>query len=106
MKKIISALERIRKYKSLKYIVVIVIATITIGFVGDNSIMSHISNVDKINELKEEISFYQKRYEHDQARLIDLKNDPKAVEKVARERYFMKNDNEDIFVLSDSKSSN
>ena len=33
------------------------------------------------------------------------KNDPKAMEKIARERYFMKADDEDIFVLSDDERS-
>ena len=30
-----------------------------------------------------------------------LEADPKAMEKIARERYFMKADDEDIFVLED-----
>jgi cell division protein FtsB len=34
-----------------------------------------------------------------------LKRDPKAIEKIARERYFMKADGEDIFVLSDDNQS-
>ena len=35
--------------------------------------------------------------------LKELKTDPKAIARVARERYFMKADNEDIFVLSDDE---
>jgi cell division protein FtsB len=34
-----------------------------------------------------------------------LDSDPKAIEKIARERYFMKEDNEDIFVFSDDQTS-
>ena len=37
--------------------------------------------------------------------LKELKTDPKAIARVARERYFMKADNEDIFVLSDDEHS-
>ena len=33
--------------------------------------------------------------------LKELKHNPKAITKIARERYFMKADDEDIFVLSD-----
>ena len=36
-----------------------------------------------------------------QARIRELDRNPKAMEKIARERYFMKADDEDIFVLSD-----
>ena len=35
-----------------------------------------------------------------------LDSDPKAIEKIARERYFMKTDDEDIFVLSDDNLNN
>ena len=34
-------------------------------------------------------------------RIRDLERNQKAIEKVARERYFMKTDDEDIFVLSE-----
>ena len=34
-----------------------------------------------------------------------LESNPKAIEKIARERYFMKADDEDIFVLSDDPKS-
>ena len=37
------------------------------------------------------------------AKIRELDKDPKAMEKIARERYFMKADDEDIFVLSDDQ---
>ena len=58
-------------------------------------------NKQKISELESEIARYRHRYEQDQAQLRRLDTDPKAIEKIARERYFMKADDEDIFVLSD-----
>jgi cell division protein FtsB len=33
--------------------------------------------------------------------ILELNRNPKAMERIARERYFMKHDDEDIFVLSD-----
>ena len=36
-------------------------------------------------------------------RLKDLNTSPDAIAKIARERYFMKADDEDIFVLSDDE---
>ena len=47
-----------------------------------------------------QIEFYNKQYERDSKNLLEIKKDPKAIEKIARERYFMKADDEDIFVLS------
>ena len=50
--------------------------------------------------VKEEISKYEAQHEADSRRLRELKRNPKAIEKIARERYFMKADDEDIYVLS------
>ena len=46
---------------------------------------------------------YEKLNQKNQAQIRELDNNPKAIEKIARERYFMKTDEEDIFVLSDDQ---
>ena len=43
---------------------------------------------------------YQEQFERDSTRLDALINTPKGVERVARERYLMKRENEDIFIMS------
>jgi cell division protein FtsB len=80
---------------------VTVLAIILIGFVDENSWWRHMRNTLRINELQEEIDQYTDQYKQDKAKMDMLKRDPKAIEKIARERYFMKTDDEDIFVLSD-----
>jgi len=102
MKLLVSALCRI---KGLKYVLVIVVGVVIVGFVGDNSVVAHIRNVNQINDLQKEIDKYTSRYERDQARVRQLNVNPKAIERIARERYFMKCDDEDIFVLSDDMRS-
>lgn len=96
-------LLRIKQSKVLKYVVVIVTAVVIVGFIGENSAWSHIRNKQKIAELQSEIQKYSKCYEHDKAQLRQLDSNPKAIEKIARERFFMKTDEEDIFVLSDDE---
>ena len=91
----------LRRFRGLKYAVVIVTAVVIVGFVDENSMWSHFRNKQKINELEIEIQRYKRQYERDRAPLRKLDTDPKAIEKIARERYFMKTENEDIFVLSD-----
>lgn len=98
-----SVLVRINQSRVLKYAVVITLAVAIVGFVGENSVWSHFRNKQKIAELETEIGKYRERYEHDMKQLRQLDSDPKAIEKIARERYFMKTDDEDIFVLSDDK---
>lgn len=95
----------IRRSKVLKYGVVVAVAVAIVGFIDENSVWSHIRNKQRISELENEIETYRRRYERDQAQLRRLDTDPKAIEKIARERYFMKADDEDIFVLSDDVQS-
>ena len=52
---------------------------------------------------KHDIAKYKKQYYSDMQRLKDLNTSPDAIAKIARERYFMKADDEDIFVLSDDE---
>ena len=57
----------------------------------------------QVSDLKKQIKEYNERHSTDTERLRQLKHDPKAIEKIARERYFMKADDEDIYVLSDDE---
>ncbi len=84
-----------------KYAVVAIVGVVIVGFLDDNSFWNHFKNMQRINELQEETEKYNADYRRDQARIRELDRNPKAMEKIARERYFMKADDEDIFVLSD-----
>ena len=101
MKKVKQILSRIYHIPALKYVVVTLIGIILIGFVDENSVWHHMVNKQRISELQEEIDAYTLQNKNDQAQIQKLDSDPKAIKKIARERYFMKADNEDIFVLSD-----
>ena len=101
MKKIKTFFRRVYHIPALKYIVVAVLAVILVGFVDENSVMRHMQNKQYIRELEEEIDRYTRQACRDQEQIHMLDSYPKAIEKIARERYFMKTDDEDIFVLSD-----
>lgn len=99
-----SRLYPILKYISRKkYLIVSVLGFVLIGFVGENSILKHVQNRMLIREMKKEIDAYNTQYEKDQQMLKELQRNPKAITKIAREQYFMKADDEDIFVLSDDQ---
>ena len=104
MKKVKTILLRIMRIPALKYIVVTILAVVLIGFVDDNSVWHHIRNKQYIGELEDEIEKYEKLNQSNQAQIRELDSNPKAIEKIARERYFMKTDEEDIFVLSEDES--
>ena len=77
-----------------------------VGFIDDESVLKRIEYEYQIEDLQKEIAKYKRRYEMDSKRLKELNRNPDAIAKIARERYFMKADDEDIFVLSDDKKTN
>ena len=83
-----------------KYIIVSVVGILIVGVVDDNSFRKFIELELQIDDLKSEIKKYNSQNEADTKQLRELKRNPKAIEKRARERYFMKADDEDIYVLS------
>ncbi len=89
--------------KYMKYIIVCILGVILVGFLDENSVWAHLRHKRQLNQLDQEIEVYTKQYQRDQARIYELDDDPKAMERIARERYFMKTDDEDIFVLSEEE---
>jgi cell division protein DivIC len=53
----------------------------------------------KLKALKREAGYLQEKIKSDKDRLHELKTNPSELEKYARENYFMKKDNEDIYVI-------
>ena len=92
-----------RKFGFLKYIAVIVLGVGFVGYIGDDCVRSHNVNIERMEELRQEIDYYKKANEDNMLRIERLESDPKAIEEVARAKYMMKRDDEDIFILSDER---
>ena len=101
MKGLKTLLAAVARSRFLKYALVIMAGVVLVGFVGENSILSHMQNKVRISELDAEIAKYRKLYEIDRQKMDRLDRDPKAIEEIARERYFMKHADEDIFVFNE-----
>ncbi len=102
MKRLKETLKIIFRSSIVKYVVVVVVGIVIVGLMDENSVRGHLNNKQKINELKEEIEYHRRNHERDESQLRALDTDPKTVEKIARERYFMKRADEDIFVINDN----
>ena len=104
-------IKRVKKYallvwrsQALKYAVVCIVGVLIVGFLDENSLWSHLKNRQRIDELTEEKARFNAAYQRDQAKIRELDQNPKAMERIAREHYFMKADDEDIFVLRDNSA--
>lgn len=87
----------------MKYVLVCVVGILIVGFLDDNSVLSHFNMMQRKSELREEIEYYESLNQKNKERIRQLEDNPKEIEKIAREQYFMKADDEDIFVLSDDE---
>ena len=52
-----------------------------------------------MDDQKQQIEFYQKEISESKKYLNDLQNDTSTMEKVAREQYLMKRDNEVVYLI-------
>lgn len=89
-----------------RHSITIVIGIIIVGFLDENSYMRYTQLSLKAGDLREEIAHYTAIHEANKKQLNELKHDSRAFGKIARERYFMKTDDEDVYVLSDDKRIN
>ena len=79
-------------------IIVFLVLTLTLG---DSSLYKRYTYDQKIRSLEKEIKHYQKEIEINSKKLNDLHTDKEGLERFAREEYFMKKLNEDVFIIKD-----
>ncbi|HTX88100.1 MAG TPA: septum formation initiator family protein [Bacteroidales bacterium] len=85
-----------------KYFLTTVAFGVWLIFFDTNSIPNRIRLRHKLNDLKQEKKFYQEEIRKDSTLTRQLLNDTSALEKFAREKYRMKKDNEDLFLIMDT----
>lgn len=59
---------------------------------------------EKLNEMKQERDYFSEQIEKNRAKMNELFTNNKNLEKFARETYYMKRDNEDVFVFVDKNN--
>ena len=69
--------------------------------VGDSSLYTRYSYDDKIRALDKEIRLYQQEIEINSKKLNDLHTDKEGLERFAREEYFMKKADEDVYIIKE-----
>lgn len=75
-------------------------------FFDRNDVASQYEYTSKVQKLEEEKAFYTTEITKADKELKELTTNIQSLEKFARERYLMKRENEDIFVVIDSKKEN
>ena len=86
------------KFLKNSYVIIIIIFVIWMIFFDSNSILVHNELNNDINDLNYQKEYYKNEIERDNIELNQIKTDS-GLEKYAREKLFMKRDNEEIFII-------
>lgn len=80
-------------------ITILLFVVVMLFLFSDSNIKKRINSDREIRNLKSQIEFYRKKTEEDKKKLHELKSNKENLEKFARENYFMKKENEEIFII-------
>jgi cell division protein DivIC len=86
------------KFLSNKYVWVLLFFSTWMIFLDNYSYFDHRVLDNQIDELDDNKNYYQQEIKKDQEKIKQLKN-PEQIEKYAREKYYMKKDSEDIYII-------
>lgn len=86
-----------------KYFIVTAAFLVWMMFFDRNDIMSQYEYRTQLNKLNEEKEFYTKEIEQVKTDLEELTTNRTRLEKFAREKYHMKKENEDVYVIIPEK---
>ena len=92
----------IRKLSRVNTYVVVVAFFLFITFVvGDSNLYKRYTYDEKIRRLEREIRHYKKEIETDRKKLDDIRTNREGLERYARDEFYMKRANEDVFIIED-----
>ena len=67
-------------------------------FIDSNSLLIHSELNEDITDLEDEKDYYRNEIEKDETAIKELSTEA-GTEKMAREKYYMKKENEDIYII-------
>jgi len=84
-----------------KYLLTAVTFAVWLLFFDDRDVLTQFRHNHELNQLEESRDFYLREIRTTSAELDRLKSDPATLEKYAREKYRMKKDDEDLFIIAE-----
>jgi len=88
---------------SNKYILILSVFVVWMIFFDANSYLIHKELSDEIEKLERDAGIYQKEIDHDKSFMKNLE-DEEEMERFAREKYYLKRENEDIYIIEHEDS--
>ena len=99
MKQINELIDKIPNYLKNKYLIAVVLFIVWITFFDNFNIIKQSKIKKNIEQLEENKKFYIQEITKDSAEYYDLLNDAEKREKFAREKFLMKKEDEDVYII-------
>jgi cell division protein FtsB len=87
-----------------KYISAIIVFLIWIAFFDRNDLFTQWDRKQELQKLETSQTFYEREIAATRKDLLELNTNPATLEKFAREKFYLKRPNEEIFIVDDSSS--
>jgi cell division protein DivIC len=94
-------LTHIPSWLKNKYVIAFGIFAAIMLFFDKNDVFTQSARNKQLKELQNSKQYYTERIAAERKDLEQLKSNPGTLEKYAREKYLMKRDNEDLFLISE-----
>jgi len=91
--------DKIPSFLKNKYLLTGVAFLILMLFLDRNNLISQYKMKKELNGLKKELQFFRDQAKKDSIELSRLMGDSLELEKLGREKYMMKRDSEDIYII-------
>ena len=92
-------LNHIPAFLKSKYLISFAAFCIVLLFLDKNDFFTQLDRRKELRELQQSKRYYTTQIATERKDLEALKTNPAAVEKLAREKYLMKRDNEELFLV-------
>ena len=106
MDRIQDIIKKLPKPLRNKYLILFLLFILWVVFIDDYNLINQSKIKNTVDDLKIQKEFYIKEIKSDSTELYKLQNDPAEQERFAREKFLMKKENEDIFIIREREKEN
>ena len=104
MDRIQDIIKKLPKLLKNKYLILFLLFILWVVFIDDYNLINQSKIKNTVDDLKIQKEFYITEIKSDSTELYKLQNDPAEQERFAREKFLMKKENEDIFIIREKEN--
>jgi cell division protein DivIC len=93
-------------YLKNKYLLSVLVFVVWISFFDRNDLLTQSDRKKELRKLETNAAYYEEQIAGTKKELEQLENDPAVLEKFARENFYLKRPEEQVFIIVDTAAQN